>query len=167
MRSKLWLFLAVIGAAVAAAEPGLLFHTSFDSYVVDADFAKGNKKGAGLAEKDLQLRMFPGSSGKGNSLAISHTEKVYYKAAGNIDSRKGTVSLWIMPINWDFSGDEIYGFFNYSGNGVAIRLFKHSWGPYVIGQLQWRPAGSKKVYGLPDGALLVFTVFKNKIFRHR
>ena len=49
--------LSVLGIlSLNAAEPGLLFHAGFDSYVVDADFAKGNKKGYGLAEKDLQLR---------------------------------------------------------------------------------------------------------------
>ena len=88
--------LSVLGLlSLNAAEPGLLFHAGFDSYVVDADFAKGNKKGYGLAEKDLQLRMFPGPRNKGNSLALGKVEKVRYKADKNIDPRKGTVSFWM------------------------------------------------------------------------
>ena len=136
-----WLLCVCLGAA----EPGLLFHTSFNSYVVDADFSAGNKKGSGLPEKDLQLRMFPGPGNKGNSLALGTAENVSYSAEKNIDPRKGTVSMWISPINWDFSGREILTFFNFSERGRHIRIFKHSWGPYIIGQYQWRRPGDKKV----------------------
>ena len=141
------LLLLVLGLlTVQAAEPGLLFHAGFDSYVVDADFAKGDKKGSGLPEKDLQLRMFPGPRNQGNSLALGKLERVRYKADKNIDPRKGTVSLWMAPVNWDFSGRDILTVFNFSDKVRSIRLFKHSWGPYIIGQYQWRYPKDNKIY---------------------
>ena len=103
MKFKTLLGVWLLCVCLGAAEPGLLFHTSFNSYVVDADFSAGNKKGSGLPEKDLQLRMFPGPGNKGNSLALGTAENVSYSAEKNIDPRKGTVSMWISPINWDFA----------------------------------------------------------------
>ena len=55
--------------AAAKTESGLLMHSDFDSYDIHAKFAKGNKRGSGLADKDLQLRMYPGPN-KGNALAL-------------------------------------------------------------------------------------------------
>ena len=65
-----------------AQNPNLLFEANYDSYSQHADFAKGEKKAFGFPESDLQLRMYPGVKGasKVNSLQISNSERVYYKA---------------------------------------------------------------------------------------
>ena len=132
--------------AAQKAESGLLMHSDFDSYDINAKFAKGDKRGFGLADKDLQLRMYPGPN-KGNALALGRHERINYNAPGNVLGSKGTISIWVSPINWNFGGDEIYGLINVSSpNGQAIRIFKHSWGPYIIGQYQWKPDPKGKIY---------------------
>ncbi|MBQ7206970.1 MAG: hypothetical protein IJS01_04150 [Lentisphaeria bacterium] len=146
MKKRLLTCLAVAASLLGAAEQGLLFHTDFDAYSVDAKFAAGDGKGSGLPDKDLQLRMFPGPDGKGNALVLNLGERVQYRAKGNLDPRKGTISMWIAPVNWDFGGLESLTFLNFSEKGRCIRIFKHSWGPYIIGQYQWTPPGTKKVY---------------------
>jgi len=145
LKRKFFACLAAAGTLLGAAEQGLLFHVGFDSYSVDANHSCGSGKGSGLPDKDLQLRMFPGAGNKANALVLNLRERVQYRADGNIDPRQGTVSMWIAPVNWDFNGLESLTFFNFGEKGRTIRIFKHSWGPYVIGQYQWHAPGSEKV----------------------
>ena len=146
MIRNLCLHVLFLSFMLQAVEPGLLFDLNFDAYSIDAAFANGNEKGSGLPDKDLQLRMFPGPNGKGNSIALNRNERFYYDAQNNIDPRKGTISVWIAPLNWDFSGEQLISFINISEKNRSIRIFKTYWGPYIIGQYQWTPPGESKIF---------------------
>ena len=103
MKKMLLYFLfgaALTGFAAEERDPSMLFHASFDAYSANPDYAKGYKYTQTESLRDLQLRMHAGVAGKGNSLELSNSEAASYHAPGNIDTQKGTVSLWVSAKNW-------------------------------------------------------------------
>ncbi len=106
-------------------ENNLLFSENFDDYNANADFSKGNPNCKGLADADLQLRMFTGINGKGNALTMKNTENCIYELPGNLDPRQGTVSLWVSPQNWKVSSDKWQWFFSVEASGFKLMLYKH------------------------------------------
>ncbi|MHC4414066.1 MAG: LamG domain-containing protein [Planctomycetota bacterium] len=79
------------------SDPGLIFHASFDKRDVTADYAQGNPRSTTLKES-RQLRVVRGISGAG--LQLEHEQRLDYEMNGNFDIRRGSVSLWIQPVNW-------------------------------------------------------------------
>lgn len=135
---------AVFSLQLAAApQPSMVI--SFDKNSFDADIAKGN----GKAHRDIQgkpdTHFIPGVNGKGKAAVISRKERFSYRAEKNTVGSKGTISMWFAPQTWDFNNNHIFTLINISGS-QAVRIFKHSWGPYIIGQFQWQPKPKGKIY---------------------
>ncbi len=93
------------------AEDDRLFEASFDTYSVNADFARGGSACKSFANPDLQLRMFPGVNNKGNSIHLDNNESCVYAAKGNFNPKQGTVTLWIAPQNWKAGEPRVQVFF--------------------------------------------------------
>lgn len=89
---------SLAASAFAPPEPaGLLFHASFDSRTADADWAQGD----GRSRLDVAPdRVWP-EGVKGYGLLQQPGERCGYPLAGNLDTRQGTFSIWIKPLNWD------------------------------------------------------------------
>ncbi len=119
------ILLLLLGMSLGlAAQDDKLFSIGFDSYAVNADEAKGDPKGYDFGEDDLQLRMFPGVNGKGNSLNLANSEGVNYKMAGNFLPKQGTVSLWVCPQNWQINEDGWQLFFSANQKNFYLRIMK-------------------------------------------
>ena len=121
--------------AEEAPEPGLLFHTTFDSYNVTADFSKGNPKSTSFKNPDLQLRMFPGIKGEGNSLRLQN-EFCAWRMPGNFNTAQGTVSVWVSPQTWKVTEKKYQIFFEAKQNDFRLILYKYSDPPYLTAYLQ-------------------------------
>lgn len=134
--------------AEEAPEPGLLFHTTFDSYNVTADFSKGNPKSTSFKNPDLQLRMFPGIKGEGNSLRLQN-EFCAWRMPGNFNTAQGTVSVWVSPQTWKVTEKKYQIFFEAKQNDFRLILYKYSDPPYLTAYLQ----SGKKNYAVNARAL--------------
>lgn len=106
-----------------APEEGLLFHASFDKRDVTADFARGNPHSTTFTES-LELRGVPGVSGP--AFQIAADERLDYELPGNLDSTRGSISMWIMPVNWQGRNDRFEVFFAVRGAGMSMNLYKYS-----------------------------------------
>ena len=136
-----------ITAALAAADPNLLFEAKYDTYSQHADFARGDRKAYGFPESDLQLRMYPGVQNKGNSLQLTDTERVYYRPFGNFNAPQGTVSFWFQMVNYDLRNDLLQSLFAVVDNGVGrwpngyyFRILKNKkeWKDFIIAQIYYK-----------------------------
>ncbi len=121
------LALATIAAGVAlgqtdAPEEGLLFHASFDKRDVTADFARGNAASTTFTES-LELRGVPGVSGP--AFQIGRDERLDYELPGNFSSARGSVSMWVMPVNWKGRNDRFEVFLHARGTGFLLHLYKY------------------------------------------
>lgn len=134
--------------AEEAPEPGLLFHATFDSYNVTADFAKGDPKSTSFKNPDLQFRMFPGIKGKGNSLRLQN-EFCAWHMPGNFNTVQGTVSVWVSPQTWKMAEKKFQIFFEARQNDFRLILYKYSDPPYLTAYLQ----SGKKNYAVNARAL--------------
>ena len=139
--------------AAFAADSDVIFDAAYDTYNLAADKAAGDKTASKFPEPDLQLRMFPGVNGKGNSLLIANNERLTYKAKGNFDASQGTVSLWLQTVNYDLANGGIQTFFCVSGSagkksGYYFRLIKNGreWKDFLIAQLYFRGAEMTKPF---------------------
>ncbi len=103
-----------------------LFEVDFNDYGVNAGLAKGDAKGYEFKETDLQLRMFPGVNGKGNSVNLANSENIVYRMPGNLDPRQGTVSVWVSPQNWNINEPGRQMFFSAYQKDFYIRIMKNS-----------------------------------------
>ncbi|MBQ7207740.1 MAG: hypothetical protein IJS01_08090 [Lentisphaeria bacterium] len=145
--------LAALTAAFAA-ESDVIFDATYDTYNLAADTAAGDKKASKFPEPDLQLRMFPGVNGKGNSLLIANNERLTYRAKGNFNAPQGTVSLWVQTVNYDLANGKIQTFFCVSGNvgkwpkGYYFRLIKNGreWKDFLIAQIYCRSGDMPKAF---------------------
>ena len=129
---------------LTAAETQPIFEVNFDNGSVKADLAKGSPAPHIDTPKKI-IRFIPGVGGKGKAAEISRKERFSYRADKNILGNKGTIAMWFAPQTWDFNNNHIFTLINLSGN-QSVRIFKHSWGPYIIGQHQWKPDGDTKIY---------------------
>ena len=87
-------------AAAAAAEPGLLFYASFDNRT-DADYAAGEASGKIMGSAKDRFA----SGVKNQALRVGKTGKdlrsVTFAGAGNINPKRGTLSFYFKPENWN------------------------------------------------------------------
>ena len=153
---KLFFTLCAVCVLTAAfsAESDVIFDATYDTYNLAADEAAGDKKASKFPEPDLQLRMFPGVNGKGNSLLIANNERLSYQAKDNFNAPQGTVSLWIQTVNYDLGNGKIQTFFSVSGNlgkwprGFYFRLLKNGreWKDFLIAQIYYRADGMEKAF---------------------
>lgn len=135
----------ITGVCVAdEKDSSLLFKANFDSYSVNADYAKGDPKCYSFKNPDLQLRMFPGIKGKGNAVSLSNNENCTYKLPGNFDPRQGTVSLWVSPQNWKVSSNKWQKFFFIYTRKFQFALYKYMWANHLMFYLRYPDAPGKK-----------------------
>lgn len=92
-------------------DPNLLFEANFDQYNVNASYARGDNRCRSFSNPDLQLRMFPGTGGRGNAVNLDNSERCEYAAQGNFDAKQGTVTIWLAPQNWKPSEQNVQVFF--------------------------------------------------------
>ena len=85
------------GIGLGAIPPGLLFHVSFDKLTATADVAGGSATST-FAES-LELRPAEGIRGAG--LLQQPGDRCSYEIKGNLDTRQGSFSIWVKPLNWD------------------------------------------------------------------
>lgn len=119
------------GAAMAQpadAPPGLAFHASFDG-ALDADFARGDASGTTEGAPEFAEGRF------GQGLVVGDLDGsagVRYATEGNFSFERGTISLWVQPVNWrgDERGNRL--FFNaWPEGGGLFSLYKYTstaWG---------------------------------------
>ena len=122
---------------------GKTFEVDFDDYGVAPGIAKGDKRVFRFKDGDLQLRMFPGVNGKGNSLNLANSECVEYLMPKNFDPKGGTVSIWVCPINWQLYGEGWQTFFFAWQKNFQLRINKLTPG-YIEATIVNRPAGDKQ-----------------------
>lgn len=125
---KLLLLAVLLCSAGLRAE--VIFALDFDDYSVKPGIAAGDPSPRDFTETDLQLRMFPGVNGKGNSLNLANSETLTYASAGNFEPRQGTVSLWISPQNWQMQESGWQVFFHANQRNYWFRIFR-IWPNYI------------------------------------
>ena len=75
------------------ADKDLSFAATFDSYGVNADFAKGDKLSKDMRDTNLMLRMFVGFDGRQGYLPLPD-ENLRLPIAKNANHNQGTVIFW-------------------------------------------------------------------------
>lgn len=128
-RGILWACLLAVSSinvsGADAPEAGLLFSADFDAWSVNADYAAGEGRCRSFENPDLQLRMFPGINGKGNSLSMDNRESAIYGMPGNFDPRQGTVSLWVSPRDWRVNDGKWQIFFEAFQKDFRMLVYKY------------------------------------------
>lgn len=139
------MFLALLSAVMLLAMclAGKTFEVDFDDYGVVPGVALGKKNVYRFSDGDLQLRMFPGVNGKGNSLNLANSECAEYLMPQNFDPKGGTVSVWVCPINWQLYGEGWQTFFFAWQKDFQLRINKLTPG-YIEATIVNRPAGEKQ-----------------------
>lgn len=106
LASTIVLLALTLFAAPLAAQPegvtpsGLTFHASFEDGL-DADFAAGG----GAATPEGAPEIVEGHSGRGLAVGdLGGSAGVWYPAPGNFSLERGSISMWVQPVNW--RGDE-------------------------------------------------------------
>ena len=152
MKKLLSLVVFSLGLAVFAAEPpGKLFEANFDDFSQNASFGAGDLKAYDFPESDLQLRMYSGVGGKGNSLPLANSERCWYKAAGHINSKQGTIAIWMQMIDYDLGDAALQGYYTINGEPEKGSYFyfrllrnKNEWKNFIIGQIVLKQPGMAK-----------------------
>lgn len=94
-----WITVSAAAYPAAGAELlGLLFHLSFDRQTVTADFAAGEGRAPSIADS---LGWKFASGVRGSALLIQADQRCTFPLAKNFDTRQGTFSCWVKPLNWD------------------------------------------------------------------
>lgn len=127
---NVWLILALVGAigAVWGAEapPGLVFHAPFDGSF-DAAIAAGSKAGRPEGKPEFM----PGRVGQAVVVGdIGGSTAVNFDPA-SFDLDRGTLSLWVQPLNWQGDDRQNHLFFEAKTDGGYYLLYKYqntSWG---------------------------------------
>ncbi len=103
-----------LGACAQTAVPaGRTFYASFDG-TLDADEAGGNA----AARPEGNPQFAPGHDGRGVVVGdLGGSTGVRYATAGNFDFERGTVSMWVQPVNWRGDDDKNHLFFNLQAEG--------------------------------------------------
>lgn len=132
---------AAIAYGGDAPETGLLFRSGFDGFSTTPDYCTNPDTAVNGIPRDLQMRMHPNVSGKGNSVCLNGTERVEYSVHRNFDARCGTVSFWVRPENWDFSDSRYFHSF-----------FSTRWSPHYRMDIMVQRNVPKKLYfGISNG----------------
>lgn len=84
-------------ASAQSLPPGLIFHATFDGDL-QAQFARGDT----AATPEGHPQFADGYRGQGLVVGdLDGSAGVKYPVAGNFDLERGTLSLWVQPLNWD------------------------------------------------------------------
>lgn len=113
------LFAVPLWAQPAGMPEGLALYASFDEGL-DADFARG--EAAGTAEGNPEFTA--GRSGRALVVGdLDGSTGVLYQTDGNFSFERGTVSMWVQPVNWrgDEPGNRL--FFNTKPEGGGLFTF--------------------------------------------
>ncbi|MBO7742194.1 MAG: hypothetical protein J6S21_06530, partial [Victivallales bacterium] len=97
-------------AAPTVEDADLLFHAGFDGGVMTADKASGKAEPQNFKNPELGELAGKGVADKG-AMFLDNTNTVIYPAAGNIDWREGTISMWLSAHNWKPSDKHFQIFF--------------------------------------------------------
>ncbi|MBI2299722.1 MAG: LamG domain-containing protein [Armatimonadetes bacterium] len=101
------LALLLCAAPALALPDGLLFHLGFDKLNTNADFARGD----GHSSMTRNLELQPAAGIRGAGLLQQPGERLSFAIAGNFDTRRGTYSVWVKPLNWDGHNGKFHHFF--------------------------------------------------------
>lgn len=90
------------GLLLRVRDPGdLLFHLDFDQGLQPRQCAAGTSSPLIDEEEERDpFRYGRGLEGRALRLTARHPEELRYSGEGNLRSDAGTVSLWLMPVNW-------------------------------------------------------------------
>jgi hypothetical protein len=76
---------------------GLVFHASFEG-ALDADFAGGDATGTAEGAPEFVA----GHDGQGLMVGdIEGSAAAVYQREGNFDPERGTLAMWVQPVNWE------------------------------------------------------------------
>ncbi len=121
MLVKRRLFVAIVAVACGAAwgmPKGLLFHASFDKLTTDADLSAGS--GKSTFTESLAVRSAEGVKGAG--LLQRRGERCSYPVAGNLDTSRGSYSVWVKPLSWDGHSGKFRHFLVVDGGKALVML---------------------------------------------
>lgn len=126
------------GAGARRARPQVepIFKATFDAWNTAPDVAaeKGVLK-EGI-DPELQLRMCDdvrGADVKGNSLSLTVPEYVAYPCGGNFRPDRGTVSLWVKPMNYTLADSRFFQpYFSVEASGYQFYVYKYHQTPDAI-----------------------------------
>jgi hypothetical protein len=130
-----------LGAFLTRATPsegrlptGLLFHADFDKSL-DATFSRGNPK---ADTKGVELV----EGWRGRAIAVrGEGSFCRFEAAANILANKGTVMMWLKPLDWDMDDENFRHFFGMSApDGSWFNLYRFC----ERGNLVWGVGNYKK-----------------------
>jgi hypothetical protein len=137
--------------SLAAQEPGLLLHSSFDKFSTRPDYIANPVENylSGI-HHELQLRMYKGVANQGNAVLLDNAEFIGYRAKGNFNPKRGTVSLWIKPVNWKSSSRGYYQvFFEIRAGNYRFVLYKLADGDNICAIVRF-PNGSPLELHYPE-----------------
>jgi hypothetical protein len=125
------ILLAVLCAAIAGAAappPGRTFYAPFDGSL-EAAQAAGERAG----QPEGKPEFMAGHLGQAVVVGdLGGPAAVAFPSAGNFDAERGTVSLWVMPVNWQGDDKLSHLFFQArTAGGGQYLLYKYSavsWG---------------------------------------
>ena len=114
-------FLAASGPghdAVAAIPGGLLFHASFDGETTRADIAGGSAD----CSLDVNLNFRSAQGVVDGALLQEPGERCSYAVPGNLDTSRGSFSVWVKPLSWDGSSRKFRHFLTVTGVPAHVML---------------------------------------------
>ncbi len=127
LTSVLLMVLCAVAAGAAAVPPGRTFYAAFDG-TLEAGQAAGDR--AGQAEGKPEF--MPGHAGQAVVVGdLGGSAAVTFPSAGNVNLERGTVSLWVMPVNWQGDDKQNHLFFNARAKTGGYLLYKYAtpaWG---------------------------------------
>jgi hypothetical protein len=121
------------------------FHASFD-VGIDADAAGGTPKGIAVGRPAGEVRFTEGLSGRA-LLSGRDCSAVAYSNPGNLRIERGTMSMWVRPVDWrgPGAGDSNHPFFlngtpgqGYYGIQMARQVSPGPYLGYFMIQYPWR-----------------------------
>ncbi|NMA42065.1 MAG: hypothetical protein GX946_01640 [Oligosphaeraceae bacterium] len=149
-----------------------LFEATFDSYSPNADIAGGSKQVEEFKAGDLQLRMYPGVGGKGNSINFAAGERCVYDLPGNMNPAAGTVTIWLSNRNWKLTDapppagkDDLRNFFGAGNSKFSISIYE-IWNHYIAANIVFVDPASGKQYAVNLHARVDLEVWKPGVW-HR
>lgn len=120
--------LAIIAAPALAQEPQLLFHADFDDGL-EAEVAVGDPSATLLRRAegtDAAIAEIERTRGVFGDAIVTAEEYVRYSGEGNILPHRGTVELWVKPIDWVGDDDLFHVFFNTNNQNPGwLILYKY------------------------------------------
>jgi len=112
------LLLCLTAPAGPKVPKGLLFHASFDHLTTKADFAAGDPECT--LDANLDFRSAEGVIGAG--LLQEPGERCTYRLPGNLDTSRGSYSIWVKPLSWDGHDKKFRHFLTVTGVPKYVML---------------------------------------------